>query len=72
IGVASRLRLQGMRVDFDGEGRSVKAQFRMAKRLGAPVILVYKGQGHPIDAQRDQGRDQVPMSEVGDWLRGTR
>ena len=72
IGVASRLRLQGMRVDFDGEGRSTKAQFRMAKRLGAPVILVYKGPGHPIDVQREQGRDQVPLSEVGDWVRGKR
>jgi histidyl-tRNA synthetase len=72
IGVASAIRGQGVRLDFDGEGRSVKAQFRAARRLEAPVILVYKGPGLPIDAQTESGRDEVPMEAVAEWLRARR
>lgn len=68
--VASRLRNDGVRVDLDTEGRSVKAQFRMARRLAAPVVLVWKGQGEPIDVQTDDERLVLPLEEVSNWFRG--
>jgi histidyl-tRNA synthetase len=68
--VASELRRQGVRVDFDGEARSVKAQFRTANRLGAPVILVHKGEGEPIDVQTTTTRQQVELPRVGELIRG--
>lgn len=68
--VASRLRSQGLRVDLDGEGRSVKAQFRSARRLEAPVILVYKGDDQPIDVQWEEGRASVGLDSVAEHLKG--
>src|SRR5690606_23849462 len=35
--VASRLRADGLRVDFDADGRSMKTQFKTARRLESPV-----------------------------------
>jgi histidyl-tRNA synthetase len=67
--VASRLRLEGVSLDFDSEGRSVKAQFRSARRLGAPVILVWKGENEPIDVQTEDGRQAMPIAEVAGWFR---
>lgn len=69
--VASRLRAEGVRVDFDGLGRSVKAQFRTARRLGSPVILVLKGDG-AIDAQVEGAREQMPVERVASWLEARR
>jgi histidyl-tRNA synthetase len=69
ITVASRLRDEGIAVDFDTEGRSVKAQFRSARRVGAPVILVWKGDGHPVDIQTEDGRNEAPLEEVSSWLK---
>lgn len=66
--VASRLRRDGLRVDFDTEGRSVKAQFRTAGRLDAPVVLVWKGEGEPVDIQTRDGRAQRPVEEVSNWF----
>jgi histidyl-tRNA synthetase len=68
--VASRLRRDGIKVDFDSEGRSVKAQFRAARRINAAITLVWKGKGEPIDVQTNTGRWDVALEEVSDWLRG--
>lgn len=68
LGVASKLRGDGVRLDFDTEGRSVKAQFRTAGRLGVPVVLVWKGEGHPVDIQTDDGRVELPLEEVPSWF----
>ena len=67
--VASRLRSEGMSLDFDSEGRSVKAQFRSARRLGAPVTLVWKGEGELIDVQTANDRHAMPIEEVAGWFR---
>lgn len=67
--VASRLRSEGIRVDFDTEGRSVKAQFRAARRLEAPVVLVWRGEGVPIDVQTDEERVELPLEEVARWVK---
>jgi histidyl-tRNA synthetase len=65
--VASRLRQAGVSVDFDPDGRSVKAQFRAARRLDAPVILVWKGEG-TVDVLAGDERFEMPIEEVPDWL----
>jgi histidyl-tRNA synthetase len=65
----SRLREDGIRVDFDIEGRSVKAQFRTAGRLGVPVVLVWKGQGEPVSAQTEDERVELLLEEVSTWFR---
>jgi histidyl-tRNA synthetase len=67
--VASRLRRDGVNVDFDSEGRSVKAQFRAARRIDVAVTLVWKGEGEPIDVQTKDGRQDVPLEEVSDWFK---
>lgn len=64
----SELRSQGLRVDFDAEGRSVKAQFRTAGRLEVPVVLVWKGDGKPVDVQTEDGRAQMSLQEVSGWF----
>jgi histidyl-tRNA synthetase len=64
----SRLRADGLRVDFDVEGRSVKAQFRTAGRLEVPVVLVWKGAGMPVDVQTGEERTQLPLEEVSSWI----
>lgn len=66
--VASHLRRDGLRVDFDAEGRSVRAQFRTAGRLKVPVILVWKGEGAPVDIQTRDERAQRPLEEVSQWF----
>lgn len=68
--IASRLRAEGVRLDVDVEGRSVKAQFRAARRLGAPVIVVWKGDGHLVDVQTESERAELPLQEVSNWLKG--
>lgn len=70
--VASLLRRGGLRVDFDVEGRSVKAQFRSAARMAAPVILVWKGEEHDLDIQTQEERTQRPLEEVFNWFRERR
>jgi histidyl-tRNA synthetase len=72
LAVASLLRGEGLRVDFDAEGRSVKAQFRAARRLGAPVVLVYKGEGLPIDVQWEGDRVELPLDQVASTVRERR
>jgi histidyl-tRNA synthetase len=66
--VASALRNDGIRVDFDVDGRSVRAQFRTASRLEAPVILVWKGEGQPVEVQTEGARADMPLREVSRWF----
>lgn len=66
--VASRLRDEGVRVDLDPDGRSVKAQFRTARRLEVPVILVWRGDGHLVDVQTGTERAELPLEEVPHWF----
>jgi len=66
--VASRLRRDGVRVDFDIERRSVKAQFRTAKRLEVPVVLVWRGDGQAVDVQTEDERAELPLEEVSNWF----
>lgn len=68
IRVASILRGEGIRIDFDIDGRSVKAQFRTASRLEVPVILVWKGEGQPVDVQTESERAELPLREVSRWF----
>ncbi len=68
---ASTLRRDGLRVDFDTEGRSVKAQFRTASKVGAPVILVWRGDGEPVDIQTRDERAERPLGEVLSWFKTT-
>jgi histidyl-tRNA synthetase len=72
VTVASLLRSEGVAVDFDSEDRSVKAQFRSARRLGAPVILVWRGGGLPVDVQTEDGRMEMSLEEVSVWLMNQR
>ena len=67
----STLRDQGVRIDFDVDGRSVKAQFRTARRLEAPVILVWKGEGAPVDVQSGEERLELGLQEVASWFGAT-
>jgi len=69
IAAVSLLRREGAAVDFDTEGRSVKAQFRAARRLGAPVILVWRGEGRLVDAQTEGERREMPLEEAPAWLK---
>jgi histidyl-tRNA synthetase len=66
--VASLLREAGIRVDFDVDGRSVKAQFRTARRLAAPVIVVWRGEGRLVDVQTESERAELPLEEVSSWF----
>lgn len=66
--VAGQLRERGVRVDFDVDGRSVKAQFKMARRLDVPVVLVWRGKGKPVDVQAEGERADLPLQEVPNWF----
>jgi histidyl-tRNA synthetase len=67
---ASQLRREGLRVDLDVEGRSIKAQFRSAGRSGAPVMLVLRSLEEPVDVRTEDGsRTEMPLEDVPGWLR---
>jgi histidyl-tRNA synthetase len=67
--VASKLREDGLRVDFDAERRSAKAQFRAARRMESPVIVVSRGDDL-VDVQTEDERVEIPLQEVFAWLKG--
>ena len=46
----------------------MKAQFRTAGRLEVPVVLVWKGEGEPVDVQTEDERAEVPLEEVATWF----
>lgn len=69
----STLRAEGFRADDDPDGRSVKAQFKMASRREAPRVLVV---GNEWREGRVTARDmttsdqrEIPVEEVVEWLR---
>ena len=66
--IGSRLRSSGVSVDFDTEGRSVKAQFKAARRSGCEVTLVWRG-SEPMDVQSEGERLELPLEAVADWLK---
>jgi histidyl-tRNA synthetase len=66
--VASQLRAQGLRVDLDTDGRSVKAQFRAARRLNVPVVVVWRGDGRLVDVQTRDEHTEMPLQEVTSWF----
>ncbi len=66
---ASYLRGRGLRVDLDTDGRSVKAQFRAARRTGAPIVLVWRGADRPVDVQTEDEHLEMALEEVADWVR---
>jgi histidyl-tRNA synthetase len=64
---ASRLREEGLKVDFDSEGRSVKAQFRTASKSGARAVVVV-GDQPTADARVGDEREELSLEEVAAWL----
>ena len=67
---ASALRRDGLRVEFDTEGRSVKAQFRSAGRSGARALVVI-GEG-AVEVRLDEEKAQMEIDEVAGWIRERR
>jgi len=67
---ASTLRREGLRVEFDTEGRSVKAQFRAAGRSGARALVVI-GEG-AVEVRLDEEKAQMEIDEVAGWIRERR
>jgi histidyl-tRNA synthetase len=67
---ASTLRRDGLRVEFDTEGRSVKAQFRAAGRSGAGALVVV-GEG-AVEVRLDEEKAQMEIDEVAGWIRERR
>jgi histidyl-tRNA synthetase len=67
---ASTLRRDGLRVEFDTEGRSVKAQFRAAGRSGARALVLI-GEG-AVEVRLDEEKAQMEIDEVAGWIRERR
>ena len=67
---ASVLRKAGLRVDFDAKGRSVKRQFKAATRSRAPVAVVLRREGEPVDVRAGGSREEMPLEEVATWMKG--
>lgn len=69
----STLRAEGFRADDDPDGRSVKAQFKMASRREAPRVLVVGNEWREgrVTARDMKTGDQreMPVEEVVEWLR---
>jgi histidyl-tRNA synthetase len=66
---ASVLRRAGLRVDFDTEGRSVKAQFRAAVR-SAEAVVVLKQVGEDVEVRFGGERAGIALDGVAGWLQG--
>lgn len=67
--VASSLRREGLRVDLDCEGRSVKAQFRIAGKSGARSVVVVSTSDEDLSVRVDDVRAEMATTEVASWLR---
>jgi histidyl-tRNA synthetase len=67
---ASRVRRDGLRVEFDTEGRKVEAQFRAASRLEARAVVVLHEAGHEVDVRIGEERSELPLASVATWLKG--
>jgi histidyl-tRNA synthetase len=66
---ASRLRRDGLRVDFETEDRPVKAQFKTASRLGSRALAVVREGTELVDARIGSERVELPIGEVSQWLK---
>ncbi len=67
---ASLLRRQGIRVELDIEGRSIKTQFRAASRSQAPVTVVLRSLDEPLDVRTEDGlRVDISLEELPGWLK---
>ncbi len=64
---ASALRRDGLRVDFDTEGRSVKTQFKTVSRIGSAAVVVVK-YGGVVEARAGDERAELALSQVSDWI----
>jgi histidyl-tRNA synthetase len=67
--VASALRTDGLNVDLDSEGRSVKAQFRSASRVDATAVVVVNGSNAPVSIRLGDERQEMPLTGAADWLK---
>ncbi len=66
---ASRLRRDGVRVDFDTEARKVDAQFKTASRIGARAMVVLHAAEGDVDVRIDEERSSMPLGSVAQWLK---
>ncbi len=66
--LASELRSQGLSVDFDSEGRSVKAQFRASTRRAAGVTIVVGDEMNEVEMRAGGERVRIPTAEVKQWV----
>jgi histidyl-tRNA synthetase len=67
---ASRFRREGIRVDLDSEGRSIKTQFRAASRSGAPVTVVLRSLDQALDVRTGDGlRVEMSLEELPVWFK---
>ena len=68
----SDLRAEGFRVDHDVDGRSVKAQFRIASRRDAPKVLVvgdeWRRGAVTVRDMATGDQREVPVEEVSEWI----
>jgi histidyl-tRNA synthetase len=65
---SSLLRRAGLRADFDSEGRSAKAQFKLASRSAAPAVLVVGGGEGTVEARFGAERSELNLEEAPRWL----
>jgi len=65
---SSVLRSEGLRVDFDTEGRSVKAQFKVASRSAAPARVIVSDSSGPVGVRYGNDNIDLPIGEVAEWL----
>jgi histidyl-tRNA synthetase len=69
LGVAQRLREQGIRAEFEQAGRSMKGQLKQADRLGAHVTLIL-GEGIEVkDMSSGEQRSAATIDEALDQVR---
>jgi len=65
LGVAQRLREQGIRAEFEQAGRSMKGQLKQADRLGARVTLIL---GEGIEVKDMSSGEQRPAASIDEAL----
>ncbi len=72
LGYVSELRREGVRVDATSEGRSLKAQMKVAGRSGAPYVLLVGSEWDDglvaVKTMSDGSQEQMSRQEVGEWL----
>lgn len=72
VGLVSELRRAGLSADSDLSGRSIKAQFKVAGRLGAPITLIFHGPDQEVSIRVGDERHEVAVDEVSEWLMNRR